>query len=154
MGSSDLVGRATNYVPSSHTPFSGRSNIRPERVPTSLVFSNGKPKKCFLQKTCECGNVCESHVGKNGHRYFHARCKSCRTRGRAREACEACGYRPVTPELLEVDHILPRARGGDNSPENLQTLCANCHKVKTLLDRKPDHEMRALLLADGLRLVS
>ncbi len=67
------------------------------------------------------------------------------------EACEACGHRPVTPELLEVDHILPRSRGGDNSPENLQTLCANCHKIKTLLDRVADHEMRDALLA-GRRL--
>lgn len=30
-----------------------------------------------------------------------------------------------------VDHIIPRARGGTNDPQNLQTLCASCHSAKT-----------------------
>ena len=31
----------------------------------------------------------------------------------------------------EVDHIIPFAVSGDNSDENLQALCALCHRVKT-----------------------
>ena len=30
-----------------------------------------------------------------------------------------------------VDHIVPKVRGGDDSEENLQGLCAGCHSRKT-----------------------
>ena len=32
----------------------------------------------------------------------------------------------------EVDHIVPRSRGGDDSFENLQGLCKMCHSRKTV----------------------
>ena len=32
---------------------------------------------------------------------------------------------------LHVDHIKPRAEGGDNRQENLRTLCHPCHKQIT-----------------------
>ncbi|MCY4492182.1 MAG: HNH endonuclease signature motif containing protein [Thaumarchaeota archaeon] len=39
--------------------------------------------------------------------------------------------------LLHVDHITPHAAGGDFWDEkNLQVLCENCHKIKTLQDIK------------------
>mgnify|MGYP003651026733 CR=1 FL=1 len=31
----------------------------------------------------------------------------------------------------EVDHIVPRAAGGNDAPENLQGLCKSCHSRKT-----------------------
>ena len=31
----------------------------------------------------------------------------------------------------EVDHVIELAAGGDNSIENLQVLCKDCHKKKT-----------------------
>ena len=31
----------------------------------------------------------------------------------------------------EVDHIVPKAKGGTDDPENLQALCERCHKYKT-----------------------
>jgi 5-methylcytosine-specific restriction endonuclease McrA len=44
---------------------------------------------------------------------------------------QACG-RPAT----DVDHILPRVRGGSDVEANLQSLCAAHHHVKTAqLDR-------------------
>ncbi|MFI5802963.1 HNH endonuclease [Streptomyces sp. NPDC051561] len=48
-------------------------------------------------------------------------------------ACVACGSR----EALEVDHIIPIAKGGEWSLENAQTLCQPCHRSKTLKDRQP-----------------
>jgi 5-methylcytosine-specific restriction endonuclease McrA len=69
-----------------------------------------------------------------------------RPRQHLKDHCEACGHKPIISDLLEVDHILPRSRGGSDKPDNLQTLCAECHKIKTLLDRQPGHPMRGRLL--------
>jgi 5-methylcytosine-specific restriction protein A len=33
----------------------------------------------------------------------------------------------------QVDHIIPRRRGGDDVWKNLQTLCCSCHSRKTAL---------------------
>jgi 5-methylcytosine-specific restriction endonuclease McrA len=32
---------------------------------------------------------------------------------------------------LECDHIVPLHRGGSNDPGNLQSLCKECHAIKT-----------------------
>lgn len=40
--------------------------------------------------------------------------------------CLACGAQ----DDLEIDHIRPVTRGGDNSFSNLQTLCAKCNNSK------------------------
>lgn len=34
----------------------------------------------------------------------------------------------------QVDHIIPRSRGGDDTMENLQGLCAACHSRKTVAE--------------------
>lgn len=34
------------------------------------------------------------------------------------------------PELLSLDHVQPRMRGGDNSPGNLVTACKACNTRK------------------------
>ena len=31
---------------------------------------------------------------------------------------------------VEVDHVVPRSRGGTDHPENLQLLCPNCNRIK------------------------
>lgn len=48
-----------------------------------------------------------------------------------KDLCQKCGFLPVHKSQLDVDHI-----DGDrfnNDPNNLQTLCANCHRLKTHL---------------------
>ena len=40
----------------------------------------------------------------------------------ARFRCELCGV-SADARALEVDHILPRSRGGTDDPDNLQALC-------------------------------
>ena len=36
--------------------------------------------------------------------------------------------------MLDMDHIKPEAQGGLNVPENIQTLCKNCHARKSWED--------------------
>tara|TARA_X000001036_G_scaffold170698_1_gene161458 strand:- start:143 stop:721 length:579 start_codon:yes stop_codon:yes gene_type:complete len=47
--------------------------------------------------------------------------------------CQLCG---ATKEdgMLEVDHIVPRSKGGSNHPENLQVLCSRCNRAKSNRD--------------------
>ena len=47
--------------------------------------------------------------------------------------CQLCGA-TREQERLEVDHILPRSKGGTNDPDNLQVLCAPCNRGKSNRD--------------------
>ena len=47
--------------------------------------------------------------------------------------CQKCGRLTVDGE---VDHIVPLAVGGSNNHENLQWLCKDCHKAKSLREEK------------------
>jgi 5-methylcytosine-specific restriction endonuclease McrA len=44
-------------------------------------------------------------------------------------SCEKCGFIAEDPCQLDVDHI--DGNHLNNHPDNLQTLCANCHRLKT-----------------------
>lgn len=46
---------------------------------------------------------------------------------RDKHTCRKCGYKP-TDERLEVHHIVPQAFGGNDSVDNLATLCSTCHR--------------------------
>jgi ATP adenylyltransferase len=48
---------------------------------------------------------------------------------RARFRCELCGV-SADVRALEVDHIVPRVRGGKDDPDNLQALCYSCNSMK------------------------
>ena len=47
--------------------------------------------------------------------------------------CQLCGN-TKKDERLEVDHIVPRSKGGTNDPSNLQVLCARCNRGKSNRD--------------------
>jgi 5-methylcytosine-specific restriction endonuclease McrA len=49
--------------------------------------------------------------------------------------CLSCG-RSAREDgvLLEVDHIIPRSKGGSNDMSNLQTLCKKCNIGKSNRD--------------------
>lgn len=46
-----------------------------------------------------------------------------------KDSCENCGFIPEDRCQLDVDHI--DGNHYNNNSENLQTLCANCHRLKT-----------------------
>ena len=49
--------------------------------------------------------------------------------------CQYCGEKKDVDELT-LDHILPRSRGGDNSPLNVVTACLKCNNRKS--NRTPE----------------
>jgi len=56
--------------------------------------------------------------------------------------CQYCGEKKPAGELT-LDHILPRSRGGDNSPVNIVTACVPCNNRKS--DRTPAEARMPLL---------
>lgn len=50
--------------------------------------------------------------------------------------CRSCGRVCSGKREAQVDHIIPRDRGGSDDPENLQTLCISCHSRKTLNEHR------------------
>lgn len=56
--------------------------------------------------------------------------------------CQYCGDKQSVAELT-LDHIVPRSRGGDNSPVNVVTACLACNNRKA--NRTPDEARMPLL---------
>ena len=56
--------------------------------------------------------------------------------------CQYCGEKKQVGELT-LDHILPRSRGGDNSPINIVTACLKCNNRKS--NRTPEEARMPLL---------
>jgi 5-methylcytosine-specific restriction protein A len=46
---------------------------------------------------------------------------------RDRHTCQQCG----AVDARHIDHIQPASQGGDDTTDNLQTLCGTCHAKKT-----------------------
>lgn len=77
---------------------------------------------------CACGNTTGSNGIINGKRTYKSRCATCRGSYVKGDCCELCGFTAVWRGQLDVDH-----RDGNkqnNSPDNVWTLCANCHRIK------------------------
>src|ERR687896_924056 len=56
--------------------------------------------------------------------------------------CQYCGEKKAAGALT-LDHILPRSRGGDNSPVNVVTACVRCNQRKG--SRTPEEARMPLL---------
>lgn len=57
--------------------------------------------------------------------------------------CQPCKRKGRATPAREVDHIIPKALGGDDHPDNLEAICTPCHKVKTKIETgsKPRREI-------------
>lgn len=60
---------------------------------------------------------------------------------RAKFHCELCGI-PADEKALEVDHIIPRNKGGNDDPSNFQALCYSCNAMKRDRDDTDFHSVR------------
>lgn len=100
-------------------------------------------------------NVCEekleSYLVKRGRSIFQHRKKSAgyisgtlkyEVLKRAQFHCELCGI-SADKKALEVDHIVPRNKGGSDDPSNLQALCYSCNAMKRDRDDTDFRNIRA-----------
>ncbi|MFF0725165.1 HNH endonuclease [Streptomyces sp. NPDC004134] len=56
--------------------------------------------------------------------------------------CQDCGATPAQGIALQVHHKLPVHQGGNNDPQNLVTLCSNCHAGRhALMGESPRDEL-------------
>ena len=87
---------------------------------------------------CICGNQQESKGIYKGKQVFSRYCSSCKRRKSRKSSakkliCEKCGFEASHPAQIDIDHIDGNHK--NNDPENLQALCANCHRLKTMEEK-------------------
>jgi len=104
------------------------------------TFNRGICIRCGLKPQVLKG-VCKK--GKNkGRKFYKNICYKCTGRKiktpiyrkYKKDSCEQCGFIPMHKCQLDVDHI--DNNHFNNDVDNLRTLCANCHRLKTHLARK------------------
>lgn len=83
--------------------------------------------------------MCHKNQGQEQYRY----------RQNKKSYCEKCDFIAEHPIQLDVDHIDGNHK--NNSPDNLQTLCANCHRLKTVLSG--DHNGKVYIPKNGIKTV-
>lgn len=85
---------------------------------------------------CRCGRLRERKPGSVSD--FYEKCYRCRRSKTYRQhlgpCCVVCGFVPKHPCQLDADHI--DGNHANNEPGNIRTLCANCHRLKTHLERR------------------
>ena len=64
------------------------------------------------------------------------------------QRCALCGI-TMDKRPLDVDHIIPRSKGGKTTFENLQVLCSKCNRSKGAADDKDFRAGPAPDVADG-----
>jgi ATP adenylyltransferase len=89
-----------------------------------------------------CTDKIEDYIGKRGDVIWTHRKKSSgyipgtlryEILKRAKYRCELCGI-SAEQKALEIDHIIPRNKGGTDDKSNLQSLCYSCNATKRDLD--------------------
>ena len=79
--------------------------------------------------------VCQSRTKRNTHNSSRTISDKLRYQVLKRDnfKCCACGASPAKDPSVElhIDHIIPWSKGGENTEENLQTLCSKCNLGKS-----------------------
>src|SRR3990167_3076524 len=93
-------------------------------------------------KCVKCGLGARYHTkNKDGSvKYWRNICTMChKNSGQAqykyrlnkKDYCEKCNFKAIHRVQLDVDH--KDGNHKNNCPDNLQTICANCHRLKTVI---------------------
>lgn len=107
--------------------------LEPSDIRGICVICNKNPQKKVSSKN-KYRAICSSCDDK-----LYSKTRRTRERGSSKNYknhkklfCEFCGFIAVHKCQLDVDHI--DGNHENNDPLNLQTLCANCHRLKTYVN--------------------
>jgi len=94
-------------------------------------------KRKNISPICACGNKAEKHSkDANGDYRYRKGCEKCRKGYHwkyqlyRKSFCEYCGFVAINICQLDIHHI--DGNHFNNNPNNLMTLCANCHRLEML----------------------
>jgi len=136
---SNMVGRVLR----------GHNYVEKKEKAYSLVDYKDFTKEQILELVALCNKRLERFLEARGKKIFdHRRKSSGYISGtikydvlkRAGFHCELCGI-SADKKALEVDHIVPRNKGGSDEQSNLQSLCYSCNSMKRDRD---DTDFRAI----------
>jgi 5-methylcytosine-specific restriction endonuclease McrA len=122
------------------------------------LFNKGQ-RKCYICKEIFLLNNSNFTRNRSKKHGYASQCKKCKYRiqgfpdsiikikliEESNFTCRGCKVKNITPGFFDIDHIIPvrlssLKRGfhflKNSSKENLQVLCPNCHRLKTITDRK------------------
>lgn len=96
-----------------------------------------------------CDNKIEDFLQKRLDTYDHRRRNRSSLSGsltyriikRAKSRCEACGV-SSEERALDIDHIIPKNKGGSDDESNLQALCYKCNRQKRDTDDTDFHKVK------------
>lgn len=118
--------------------------------------------KIGLRKCCICKNIKKldefsltKRSNQGGHRYECKKCSIIKLKSKPfsnakkfileklGKICNRCRFETDLEGFFDIDHIIPRRRKTLKIPSNvrlneisnLQVLCPNCHRIKTIEDR-------------------
>ena len=115
------AGRAQGYVPDDM-----RASVHPLLDLTARGLRDAQALAAHPQRP-----GAEAHTRKTARSVSESRKKLVAANQRWR--CALC--RQTLPPTYEVDHVLRLEYGGSNDCDNLQALCPNCHRYKTMMEK-------------------
>lgn len=89
-----------------------------------------------IKRTAYCSTKCSSAGGggKNKSKADFMNDIVAEQRENSLWSCAICGLIDNRAAFFDLDHIIPKCRGGTDAAENRQILCPNCHRRKTIRD--------------------
>lgn len=111
-----------------------RKPQRPCNAPRCGAKTDHRSGYCEAHRSGHWGG----HYGQTAHQrgYGYRWRKLRRAVLRDEPRCQVCLTSGRVSLATQVDHITPKSQGGDDSWDNLQSICDRCHKAKTAEERK------------------
>lgn len=109
------------------------------------------PKACRMRScphvTIHPSGYCEKHIGEGWRQHSKGQTATQRGYGpdwrkvrngiikRDKGLCQACKREGIVRVGTSVDHVVPKAHGGTDAPDNLECICTAHHRAKTARER-------------------